>query len=381
MFADTNPESHATAFSMFWTCTSKFLSSSISSITIVIVDVTSAVQAMKTARDEFSGSSLPSRLQILQCINLICRRMKELSNTSVKIKLEFMDGSVVDFQTLSQMWTKESLVQTYQAKPGIESIEGKLKFELPETIDGTMCSISLDLQYTVLPDSLDSRSTMDLVHNMQMLTSVTASSVEVLQTIPLQSVDSSLIYGVPMYARPGLEYDLFQYNQMKILVRQLFKYLSGNDVALVLRIRCGLHQDNQDGTDAPMPCNRSHDQLFLLTSQVAVLKQCIYLNTEKHIQSSSALEVEPDRRRKGESPCNGILYRYATNNQVLHFGNEESESKSEDDVNSAEVNEYSDYIERSMDMLTCTGLNPFLVGENKGFINSEFSQSQGSNSL
>ena len=292
-----------------------------------------------------------------------------------------MDGSSVDFQTLLQMWTRESLAQTYQANSDIDSIDGKLQFELPETIDGTMCSISLDLQYTILPDRLDSSSTMKLVQDMQLLSSLSANSVEVLQTVPLQSVDSSLIYGVPMYARPGLEHDLFQYNQMKILVRQLLKYLSENDVALVLRIRHGLHKDDQEGPVASRSRNRLNDQLFLLTSQVAVQKQSIHMNTERCMQSSSALEIEPDRHRKGESPCNGILYRYATKDQILHFGNEESNSKLEDDANSAEVSEYADYIERSMDMLTCTGLNPFLVGESNGFIGSAFSQSQESNPL
>ena len=292
-----------------------------------------------------------------------------------------MDGSSVDFQTLLQMWTRESLAQTYQANSDIESIDGKLQFELPETIDGTMCSISLDLQYTILPDRLDSPSTMKLVQDMQLLSSLTANSVEVLQTVPLQSVDSSLIYGVPMYARPGLEHDLFQYNQMKILVRQLLKYLSENDVALVLRIRHGLHKDDQKRSVTSRSRNRLNDQLFLLTSQVAVQKQSIHMNTETCMQSSSAFEIEPDRHRKGEPPCNGILYRYATKDQILHFGNEESNSKQEEDANSAEVSEYADYIERSMDMLTCTGLNPFLVGGRDDFIGSAFSQSQESNPL
>jgi hypothetical protein len=283
----------------------------------------------------------------------------------VKINLEFMDGSTVDFQTLLQMWMKESLTQTYQAND-MGGVDGKLQFELPETIDGTMCSISLDLQYTILPDRINSHSTVELVKDMKMISAVSPTSVEVLQTVPLHSVDSSLIYGVPMYARPGLEHDLLQYNQMKILVRQLWKYLSRNDVALVLRVRRDLQR--KDVNEITSNNGRSDDQLFLLTSQVAVQKQSIH-NPEMAQQSSSALDIHPDNQRKGESPCNGILYRYATKNQILHFGNEEPDSF--DEENTAEVGEFADYIERSMDMLTSNGLNPYLVGDSHGYSQSQ----------
>ena len=93
------------------------------------------------------------------------------------------------------------------------------------------------------------------------------------------------------------------------------------------------------------------------------------------MQSSSALDIIPDRHRKGESPCNGILYRYATKNQILHFGNEESDP-GEEEENTEEVSEYADYIERSMDLLTSSGLNPFLVDETRRFDASGLTQSR-----
>ena len=381
-FADANPESHVAGLNQFWRRVSKVLrTDAVSSLAIIVVDVTSAVQSMNAAKDfgsyscEFS-TSMPNRLQMLQCINAIRRRIHEFADADVKFKLEFLDGSAVDFQTLLQIWTRESFDQTYRSVSGANGVDGKLRFELPETLDGTMCSISLDLKYTVLPDRIDSNATRD----MKILSSLSPTSVEVLQTIPLQSVDSSLVYGVPMYAQAGLENDLFQYNQMKILVRQLWKYLSRNDVALVLRIRREVEGDEyQEGTKMG---SGSDDQLFLLTSQVATQKQSISLDTKI---STTALDVVPDRHRKGEAPCNGVLYRYANKNQILHFGNEESDELGEGEGahDSAEASEYADYIERSMDMLTCTGLNPFLIDESVNCGLSGFSQSlsQSSNIL
>lgn len=375
LFSGTDPESHVAEFDRFWRCVSNSIrTDTVSSLKIVIVDTTSAARLMKTARDndslalndESSNAVLPNRLHVFQCVNKIQQRIQDLPNSALKVQLEFMDG-VVDFQTLLQMWVRESFHQTYQIETGASNVDGKLRFELPETIDGTMCSISLDLSYTILPNRIDSPSTVELVRDMKMLSSLSPASVEVLQAIPLQSVDSSLIYGVPMYARAGLEHDLSQYDQMKMLVRQLWKYLSRNEVALILRVRG--EAEEEDEHNGPLidskrgGRNQCCDQLFLLTSQVAVKKQSIQFNPESSMESSKALEVCPDRERKGEAPCNGILYRYATKNQILHFGSEESDSKLADEDDSAEANEYMDYIERSMDMLTSAGLNPFLVGE------------------
>ena len=330
---------------------------------------------MKSAREYCSypladmsfDSEMPNRLDILQCVSFLRHRIQDVSDATMKIKLDFMDGSLVDFQTLLQMWMKESLVQTYQ------SVDGKLQFELPETIDGTMCSISLDLKYTLLPGRINSDSTMELIRDMQHLSSLSPSCVEVLQTVPLHSVDSSLIYGVPMYARSGLEHDdLCQCNQMKILVRQLWRYLSRNDVALLLRVRRDRHKEN-DKDDSFHTRNQSYGELYLLTAQVAVQKQIIHLDSS--MQSSSVLDIIPDSHRKGESPCNGILYRYATKNQILHFGNEESDHGGEEE-NTEEVSEYADYIDRSMDLLTSSGLNPFLVNESHRFEASGLTRSQ-----
>jgi hypothetical protein len=168
--------------------------------------------------------------------------------------------------------------------------------------------------------------------------------VEVVQTIPLSSVDSSLIFGVPMSARASFDTDICRYNEMKMLARQLWTYLSRNDVVLVLLVRLG-----------------SEEQLFLLACEDVVQKQPQALGHESKLDTDS-FRIIPDKSRQGKSPCNGMLYRYATKSQLLRFGQERKRSEADEEDATDMSDYYLDYIERSLDTLVKTGLNPLLMG-------------------
>ena len=366
----------------------------------MIVETTNVIQIMQSAkklRDEDSilsmdskdndslDSSFPNRLHVIQCINDIRQRIKKLSEKQsqsstwnlqdrtqtlmpINLQLEIMDGNSVSFQSLLQTWTKESFALSYatcfSSRHESNSVQGRLNFDLPETIDGTVCSISLDLSYCLLPHRINSSATMGLVTDMHHISTLKPSSVEVVQTIPLSSVDSSLIYGVPMSARAGLENAISRYNEMKILVRQLWKYLSRNDLALVLLARHEVDQSqNEELLSQPHGYCCSGDQLFLLVCEDAVQKPPPALSHDANMEPSETLSFIPDRQKKGYAPCHGILYRYATKNQILRFGYEEPNREAEEEnANSAELNDhYLDYIERSLEMLLRTGLNPLLI--------------------
>ena len=289
LFADAEPPLHVIGLERFWErIRVAFDRNAVSTITIVIVETTSMMHMMKTIKTHhdsydsashlgdsgctLDATSLPSRLHVMQCVNDIRRRIKELDQsqyvhsthlmtTPINLNLEFIEGNSISFQSLSQAWMNESFDQTYGSLwsgivDGGASVRGRLSFDLPETLDGIMCSISLDLQYTVLPNCIHSPATKGLVEEMRLFSMLSSSSVEVVQTIPLTSVDSSLIFGVPMSARAALENDICRYNEMKMLARQLWTYLSRNDVALVLLVRFG-----------------SEEQLFLLACEVVVQKQ------------------------------------------------------------------------------------------------------------
>lgn len=315
---DITSESHIHGLEKFWKrIYSSFQTNTVSSITIMIVETTSTMQMMKNLKSydvdnssvhdcsmNTSSSSIPNRLAVIQCVNDIRRRIGEMSRsqdfestTPVNLQLEIMDGNSIAFQSLLQSWVKESFAQTYASYEG--GVQGRLSFDLPETLDGTMCQLSLDLQYTVLPRSINSLATKEIVEDMQRISMLSPSCVEVVQTIPLSSVDSSLVYGVPMSARASLENDISRYNEMKVLARQLWVYLGRNDVALVLRARV----DDEDDDVG------SEDQLFLLVCEQAV---------QRPTDASSSLNIVPDKQgSESSSSCHGMLYRYATKSQLL----------------------------------------------------------------
>lgn len=285
----------------------------------------------------------------------------------IDLQLEFMEGNAISFQSLLQTWVKESFTKTYASSSG--GVQGRLSFDLPETMDGIMCSISLDLQYTILPDSIHSPSTKGLVEDMRQISMLSPSSIEVAQTIPLSSVDSSLIYGVPMSAWAGLENDISRYDEMKMLARQLWTYLSRSDVGLVLRVRTNNSEGNSnDGGGFAAPRSLAEEQLFLLVCEEAVQKpQPQALDHESNpFDPSEALKAVPDKARQGKAPCHGILYRYATKSQILRFGIEEKRLavQGEENMTTEVSDHYLDYIERSLDTLVKTGLNPLLLGGN-----------------
>ncbi len=324
-------------------------------------------------------SLLPNRLLVIQCVNNIRRRIEEINQAHgvtkipINLQLEFMDGNAISFQYLLQTWVKESLDQTYaypeRGVGGVVGGQGRLSFDLPETLDGVMCSISLDLQYTILPHRIDSPATKDLVDDMHRISMISPSSVEVVQTMPLSSVDASLIHGVPMIARAGFEKDESRYDEMKMLVRQLWTYLSRNSVALVLRVHHP-ESDEKDLNERGLSKTRSFEyhssgeQLFLLICEEAVQSQPQALDHDSNVDISAALEIVPDNRRHVESPCHGVLYRYATMSQLLHFEIEEKGLETIEENVPGLSDHYLDYIERSLDSIVRTGVNPFLMGGN-----------------
>lgn len=401
LFADANSSSHLDGLDRFWTrISSVFHSRMVSKITIMVVETSNMTQMMEALKtipsgdsssfnagsqpdnisdeyfdnmvDDISSHSVSHRFEVIRCVNNIRQRIHDLSEAQVEtsltapidLRLDFMEGGSISFHKLLQKFVNESFSQSYASDS--RCVHGRLCFDLPEDLDGNMCSISLDLQYTVLPHSIESLRTLDLVKDMQQITSMTSSSIKVIQAVPLASVDSSLIYGVPMSARAGLENDIDQYNEMKLLVRQLWKYLGRNELALVLQYRM---RDGDDDGDERKQLNESlrrdqSEQLFLLVCESAVQTTLPSLNCKSY-DTLAAQDFIRDETRKGELPCHGVLYRYATKQQILRFGSEGpnlNNEADEDTDESAEIGgEFFECIERSLDLYVKGGLNPLLT--------------------
>ena len=69
---------------------------------------------------------------------------------------------------------------------------------------------------------------------------------EVIQLVPLESIDLSIVYGVPpLVAKAALDGDLEQFREMQKIVRKLMWFARSRDIALALRY-------NYDGRDLPL---------------------------------------------------------------------------------------------------------------------------------
>ena len=352
-FAESDAASHAQGLENFW---KRILPASQSNVlgAVSIVIVGTKCDSTQVSNEDFHRS--------VQCINEIRRHINELSQSmtsssewvfddwngkSLNLQVEYIEGTNISFQSFAQKCVQDSFHETYSSY-----VHGRLSFDLPETIDGIMCSISLDLQYSTLPHSIDSNETLSLVTDMKRISALPSSNVEVIQSIPLSNVDFAMIYGVPMSARAGMDDDMTRYNEMKMLVRQMWKHLSSNEIGLVLRVRF----EGADCHDDARPYCR--EEFFLLVCEEAVEKPCVLPNNGSRYERSEALGVTIATTKK-KSSCQGMLFRYAAKGQMLRFVNEDE--MMEEDENSAEELQYQDYIERSIEMLATTGFNPLLL--------------------
>ena len=156
-----------------------------------------------------------------------------------------------------------------------------------------------------------------------------------------------------MSARAGIDEDESRYNEMKMLVRQMWKYLSSSGIGLVLRIIC--EEATEEGGNSPY----GNDELFLLVCEEALEKPRVS-SSDSRYDRSEALGVE--LATKTNPSCQGMLFRYASKHQMLRFVNEvEMEEAEKEEEETAEELQYQDYIERSIEMLANTGLNPLLL--------------------
>jgi hypothetical protein len=88
------------------------------------------------------------------------------------------------------------------------------------------------------------------------------SSIEVVKLVPISSIDASLLYGIPIRVRPGLQCNLKSHEEMLILVQSLFHQLSLKECALLLK---------NPSQSTETPTKEKSKGLFHTTSQHLVL--------------------------------------------------------------------------------------------------------------
>ena len=169
------------------------------------------------------------------------------------VSFEVKDFHPVHFQSIVSDWVRGTVSTASQT--------GRITFDLPETL-GTQCSVTLDLAYSILPYPVNCSATKGLVEDLKFLRK---SYFEVMQLTPLDSLDLSLMYGVSIAAKAGLEGDIEQYREMQKLVGALWEFLRSEDVALVLQC---IKDPTVKQRSTEQFYGDSRDELFILMAKI-----------------------------------------------------------------------------------------------------------------
>jgi len=248
---------------------------------------------------------------------------RKKDGTAMDILFELKDLHRLHLTSILRDWMRSIICSS--------SLTGRVSFDLPESLDGTQCSIALDVCYSILPYSTNSCHVEGLVETIRLMNS---SNFEIIQLIPLDKVDLSLIYGIPLVAKAALDGGLEQYHEMQKIFSSLLKYLASNDSALVLSccMNSSKRECNSSTNTSCITGNFGEDirQIFLLMPQITEESNMTVLNK-------------------------GMLYQYVSNgHQIL------DDSKGMDLLGSTEEqhDEYEDIIQNSLDLLDKTIFNP-----------------------
>ena len=338
--SDTREKAHQLALNAFWNRTKPhFLKAKLRNIQIVVLltdsvvvtqDDSSSLKEPKSLDDQTKELQIRKReLSIVECIRRInlhidkkgedefktIRSFLQFDSSehipTINISLSTVENSSVGLKVLLRKWSRDKVSST------------RLSFELPETMDCSPCLIALDAVYKSIPFPLNSHYASSLILDLHLLGK---AKLQVEKLVPIASIDASLIYGIPIRVRPGLERDVDSHNEMLLLVQSLFHQLSRKDYALYLTSQ-GPDTDSDDGLF------HSKTQSFLLMPE----------------------ELPAD---KDTAPSTGTLFRVATGDHLM-----EEVGGPSDFIPMDTNNPFSEYVEASLDCLACSpnksfGFNP-----------------------
>ena len=281
--------------------------------------------------------------------------------TNIMVSLVKSRGAL---DTLSRRWLSQ-LISNPDSR-------GCISFDLPESLDGTQCTVTFDVKYKIMPFRADSFAAAGLVADLELLTS---SDIELVQLVPISSVDASLVFGVPMAIGPGFQGTVAQYQEMKALVHFLLRFLSSHQTALLLRTRNtgrDLHGRKTSRQQSPGPLYHTNDQTLLLMAEELPGQNLMSSGgegTDASTASSLPLQTDmsiatgqPVSKDKAVVPVEAMLFRYATAEQILDVGDCQAGSA---DGDPETLQQLSEYVENSLELLETDFVNPILLGEAK----------------
>jgi hypothetical protein len=378
LFSDTNLDSHKIALEAFIKHVSLYFDQALlKSIRIVTAKTfgkilirheriaDDSIVEMKTGNMNYeipNGVSQENHLEqaIKKCVRMIEWTMDDLENkcnallkvdahlegdSTFSFSFSMIDNTTMGFMELSRELIRESL-RGRQIR-----LSCRLKnIDLPPSTDGTQCSMSLEASCQVFPFSVNSLHAKMLSMDMDRLA---AMDLQVMKLIPLSCIDASLLFGIPMVVRTGLETDYVQFQEMKILVRCLFHVLQVQQQAILLRGSPSIKAHaNTTAFD-----DYKGDGLFHSEAT----------NSPSHFFVLMAQEIPSTFLVGGVAPNSGLLFRMAHADQLItempnsnmdsgHTGSSYSPDTAECEPEMAM--QYMQYIENSLSELDISSFNP-----------------------
>jgi len=340
-FTDVNIDAHKRAVARLWErLRSKFQSNQIRSINIIIFESKVSILSDPCGsgdNDENENCSIdatPHRFKVAYCVqeiknHIVKLAQKDFANCSegrmgmpVNFHFDLKEFHPIMFSSILQEWSRDVINSA-------TSDCGQICFDLPETFDGTQCTVTLNLSYSIMPYRLGSMLAKNLVDDLRLLSE---SHVEVLQLVQLDSIDLSLIYGTPMTVKPGFGGDVDQFRHMQVLSRSLFNYLASNDVAMVLR--SSLTETVRDNDSS---------NIYLLMGQVQ-------LSNDESKEGTSNKAAESDH---------GVLCRYVARAEHIIEEQNECEYLGRNAEDEELVSFSNQYISESLGLLECFQFTPY----------------------
>lgn len=359
---DTKEASHKLGLKNFWDQVRPlFRDDLLRSIDIVVAE-TGAVELTLQKMDQDNGNDedeeesvhstknadLQRKTRIAQCLHNIQTDITARAETDynemrgyddpthpVELRLSSMENADISYKRLARKWTRDIMSPPSATSP--------LSFSLPETIDGMQCTFSLDVSYKIMPYRVDSTAAAGMLADLQLLVD---SDIGVLQLVPLSCIDASLMFGVPMSVRAAAESELEQYKEMKSLLGFLLRYLSDNELGLILRSTGG---GSGILTQFGAPLHHMDGQLLLLLAEELPGRDLMSAGQSQEF----ALQSKP-------IPSAGVLFRYANADQLLNAGSSEAFSV---DGDSESLKQLAECVETSLDDMKCDSINPLMIDE------------------
>lgn len=283
--------------------------------------------------NEQQGEFENKSTRVVQCVEQIRQFLTELAEadykvdrardttvTPISISVMMLENTTSDFGNLARSW-----LSNLMSPP---NLKGAITFDLPEAVDGTQCSIALEVKYRTLPYPADSPQAAGMLADLQQLSSC---PMQVVQLVPVSCVDANLLFGVSMEVNPAFQNDEDQFQEMRALVYVLFQQLRDKDVALLLQVSSPYKEIK---SSYGPPLHHTCHQTYLLMAH----------DMGSHSSRGATFEAS--------------LFRYAGAEQMLSMGPTELCAPSD-----SLLEPFAVYVERALDMLPNNLINPLVNDE------------------